>query len=41
MSHMEAAEAMRSMKRLVMQIPIGAFRLLLQATVQPHIMIQH
>ena len=41
MSHMEAAEAMRSMEKLITQIPIGAFRLLLQATVQPHIMIQH
>ena len=41
MSHMEAAEAMRSMKKLVTQIPISTFRLLLQATVQPCIMIQH
>ena len=41
MSHMEAAEAMRSMKKLVTKISIGAFRLLLQATVQPHNMIQH
>ena len=41
MSHMEAAKAMRSMKKLITQIPIGAFRLLLQANVQPHIMIQH
>ena len=40
MSHMEAAKAMRSMKKLITQIPIGAFRLLLQATVQPHVMIQ-
>ena len=39
-SHMEAAKAMRSMKKLITQIPIGAFRLLLQATVQPCIMIQ-
>ena len=40
MSHMEAAEVMRSMKKLVTQIPVGAFWLLLQATVQPNIMIQ-
>ena len=41
MSHMEAAEVMRSIKKLVTQIPVGAFQLLLQAIVQPHIMIQH
>ena len=39
-SHLEAAEAMKCMKKLVTQIPIGTFRLLLQATIQPHIMIQ-
>ena len=37
---MEAAEAMRSMKKLITKVPVGAFCLLLQATVQPHIMIQ-
>ena len=40
MSHMEAAEAMRNMKKLVTKIPVGAFCLLIQATVQPCIMIQ-
>ena len=39
-SHVEAAEAMKSMKKLVTTIPVGAFRLLLQACVQPHIMMQ-
>ena len=39
-SHTEAAEAMSCMK-LVMTIPVGAFCLLLQVMVQPHIMIQH
>ena len=39
-SHMEAAGAMRSMKKLVTQVPVSAFRLLLQATVQLCIMIQ-
>ena len=29
------------MKKLIMAIPVGAFHLLLQAMVQPHIMIQH
>ena len=41
MSHLEATESMRHMKKLIPHIPIGAFRLLLQATVQPCIMIQH
>ena len=40
-SHSEAAEAMWSMKKLITTIPVGAFCLLLQAMVQPHIMIQH
>ena len=40
-SHTESAEAMQCMKKLVMTIPVGAFCLLLQAMVQPHIMIQH
>ena len=40
-SHTEAAEAMQCMKKLVMTILVGAFHLLLQAMVQPHIMIQH
>ena len=39
-SHTEAAEAMQCMKKLVMTIPVGAFCLMLQAMVQPHIMIQ-
>ena len=41
MSHLEATESMRNMKKLIPHIPVGAFRLLLQAIVQPHIMIQH
>ena len=41
MSHLEAAKVMKSMKKLITKIPVGAFRLLLQATVQPHIMTQH
>ena len=40
-SHIKAVEAMRSMKKLVTQIPAGAFRLFLQPTIQPHVMIQH
>ena len=40
-SHNEAAEAMKCMKKLVPTIPIGAFHLILQAMVQPCIMIQH
>ena len=40
-SHTEAAEAMQCIKKLVMTIPVGAFCLMLQALVQPHIMIQH
>ena len=39
-SHTEAAEAMWSMKKLITTIPVGAFHLLLQVMVQPHIMIQ-
>ena len=40
-SHLEEAEAMTIMKKLVTQIPVSAFLLLLQATVQVRIMIQH
>ena len=40
MSHLEAAESMRNMKKLIPHIPVGAFRLLLQAIVQPCIMKQ-
>ena len=40
MSHMEAAEVMRNMKKLITKVPVGTFHLLLEATVQPHIMIQ-
>ena len=40
-SHTEAAEVMQSMKKLVTTIPVGAFHLLLQVMVQPHIMVQH
>ena len=40
-SHSEAFAAMKSMKKLVPTIPNGALRLLLQAMVQPHIMLQH
>ena len=29
------------MKKLIPTIPVGAFHLILQAMVQPHIMIQH
>ena len=36
---MEAAEVMRSMKKLVTQIPVGVFWLL-QSTIQPCIMLQ-
>ena len=39
-SHTEAAKAMQCMKKLVMTIPVGAFCLMLQVMVQPHIMIQ-
>ena len=39
-SHTEAAEVMQSMKKLITTIPVGAFCLLLQVMVQPHIMIQ-
>ena len=39
-SHNEAAEAMRCMKKLITTIPFSAFHLMLQAMVQPHIMIQ-
>ena len=39
-SHNEAAEAMKCMKKLVPTILVGAFCLILQAMVQPHIMIQ-
>ena len=40
-SHNEAAKAMRCVKKLITTIPVGAFHLMLQAMVQPHIMIQH
>ena len=39
-SHNEAAKVMKCMKKLVPTIPVGAFHLILQAMVQPHIMIQ-
>ena len=38
--HSEVALAMRDMKKLMFKIPAGAFRLLLQAVVQPHIMLK-
>ena len=40
-SHTEATKAMWCMKKLIMTIPVGAFHLMLQAMVQPCIMIQH
>ena len=40
-SHSEAAEAMQSMKKFITTILVCAFHLLLQAMVQPHIMIKH
>ena len=40
-SHNEAAEVMRCMKKLVTTIPVSAFCLMLQAMVEPCIMIQH
>ena len=40
-SHNEAAEVMRCMINLITTIPVSAFHLMLQAMVQPHIMIQH
>ena len=40
-SHTESAKTMQCMKRLIMTILVGAFWLLLQVMVQPHIMIQH
>ena len=39
-SHNEAAKAMRCMKKLVTTMPVGAFHLMLQAMVEPRIMIQ-
>ena len=39
--HSEAAESMKCMKKLVPTIPVGAFCLILQAMVEPCIMIQH
>ena len=39
-SHLEATESMTSKKKLAPSILVRAFRLLLQATIQPHIMIQ-
>ena len=40
-SQSEAAKSMKCMKKLIPTIPVGAFHLILQAMVQPHIMIQH
>ena len=40
-SHSEAAKSMKCMKELIPTIPVGAFHLILQAMVQPCIMIQH
>ena len=40
-SHTEAAKTMQCMKKLITTIPVGAFHLMLQVMVQPHIMIQH
>ena len=40
-SHSEAAESMKCMKKLIPTILIDAFHLILQAMVQPCIMIQH
>ena len=40
-SHTESVKEIQCMKKLIMTIPVGAFCLLLQAMVQPHIMIQH
>ena len=40
-SHNEAAKAMRCMKKLITTILVSAFCLMLQAMVQPCIMIQH
>ena len=39
-SHTEADKAMQCMKKLVITILFGAFCLMLQVMVQPHIMIQ-
>ena len=39
-SHIEAVELMKCMKKLFPTIPVGAFHLILQAMMQPHIMIQ-
>ena len=39
-SHNETAEVMRCMKKLITTIPVSAFHLMLQAMVQPHIIIQ-
>ena len=38
--HIEAAELMKCMKKLIHTIPVGVFCLILQAMVQPYIMIQ-
>ena len=40
-SHTEAAKGMQCIRKLVLTIPVGAFHLMLQVMVQPHIMIQH
>ena len=40
-SHNETAKVMRCMKKLITTILVGAFHLMLQAMVQPHIIIQH
>ena len=39
-SHSEASKLMKCMKKLIPTIPVGVFCLILQAMVQPHIMIQ-
>ena len=39
--HSEAAKSMKCMKKLIPTIPVGAFHLILEAMVQPRIMIQH
>ena len=40
-SHSEAAKSMKCMQEFFPTIPVGAFHLILQAMVQPHIMNQH
>ena len=38
--HSETAKSMKFMKKLIPTIPVGAYHLILQAMVQPHIIIQ-